>query len=99
MPHRLAPEASVELDAIWYYIATESGDVETADRLIDSLTGSFLLLAQYPHMGRRRDADLRPGLRSFPAGAYLIIYRVDNMGVLILHVVRGSRDIAALFGQ
>ena len=56
------------------------------------------MLARHPHMGRRRDTDLRPGLRSFPIGPYIIIYRVDGPDVLILHVVRGSRDINALRG-
>ncbi len=37
-------------------------------------------------------------MRSFPVGEYLILYRVDEPYVLILHVVRGSRDIEALFG-
>jgi len=56
----------------------------------------FFLLTTYPHVGRRRDEDLRPGLRSFPVGEYVIIYRVAGDDVLILRVIRGSRDIAAL---
>jgi hypothetical protein len=39
MAHRVAPEAEAELDNIWYYVAKESGSVEIADRLIDSITG------------------------------------------------------------
>jgi plasmid stabilization system protein ParE len=51
-------------------------------------------------MGRRRDEDLRPGLRSFPADDYVIIHRIVEGGVvLILHVVHGRRDIVALFGS
>jgi toxin ParE1/3/4 len=95
MAHRLAPQAEDELDEIWYYIARESGSVAIADRLIDLITERFLLLGEYPYMGRSRD-DLRAGLRSFPAGQYVIIYRVEDENVLILHVVRGSRDIEAL---
>jgi plasmid stabilization system protein ParE len=50
-------------------------------------------------MGRRRDEDLRPSLRSFTANDYVIIHSIvaDDV-VLILHVVHGSRDIVALFG-
>jgi toxin ParE1/3/4 len=99
MAHRLAREAEPELAEIWYYVATESDSIEVADRLIDALTERFITLARHPHMGRRRDADLRPGLRSFPVGAYLIIYRIEGEDVLILHVVRGSRDLEALFRQ
>lgn len=99
MAHRVAPQAEAELDNIWYYVAKESGSVEIADRLIDSITERFYLLACHPHIGRRRDEDLRPGLRSFPVGEYVIIYRVEEEDVLILHVFRGSRDIEALLQQ
>ncbi len=68
MAHRVAPEAEAELDDVWYYIAKASGSIEIADRVIDSLTDRFFLLARYPHIGRRRNEDLRPGLRSFLAG-------------------------------
>jgi hypothetical protein len=51
MAHRVAPEA--ELDNTWYYVAKESGSVEIADRLIDSLTERFYLLACYPHIVRQ----------------------------------------------
>jgi toxin ParE1/3/4 len=96
MAHRLSPQAEAELDDIWYYVAKESGSIRIADRLIESITGRFCLLSRYPHIGRRRDHDLRPGLRSFPVGEYLIIYRAEGEDVLILHVMRGSRNIQAL---
>ena len=41
--------------------------------------------------------DLRAGVRSFVVGDYVIAYRVDGDNVLILRVLRGSRDIEALF--
>jgi toxin ParE1/3/4 len=65
-------------------------------RLIDALTTRFYLLAAFPHIGRKRD-DLRPGLRGFPVGDYVVIYRVENADVLILHVLHGRRDIARIF--
>jgi toxin ParE1/3/4 len=96
MAHRVAPEAEAELDNIWDYVAKDSGSIEIADRLIDSIAERFYLLACHPHIGRPRDEDLRPGLRSFPVGEYVIIYRLEGEDVLILHVLRGSRDIEAL---
>ena len=62
MAHRLAPEAEAELDDIWYYVAKESGSLDVAE----SLTGRFYLLARNPYLGRRRDADLRPGCAASP---------------------------------
>ena len=99
MAHRVAPQAEADLDGIWCYIATESGNLEIADRAIDSITQRFLLLARYPPIGRRRDDDLRPGLRSLPAGEYVIVYCVERDDVLILHVIRASRDLEALLGH
>lgn len=98
MAHRLSAEAEAELDDIWYYIATESGSMDVADRFIDSLTKHFYLLSRNPYIGRRRNEDLRPGMRSFAVGKYIILYRIDDQDVLILHVVRGSSDIETLFG-
>lgn len=99
MGHRRSPQADSDLDDIWYYIAYSSGSVEIADRLVDSITGRFSLLANYPNVGRARDGDLRPGLRSFPVGEYVIIYRIEGEDVVILRVLRGSRNIEALFGN
>jgi toxin ParE1/3/4 len=94
--YRILPEAEAEIDDIWLYVARESASIDIANRLIDSITERFWLLAQHPQIGRRRDTDLRPGLRSFPVGEYVIIYRVVGDDALILHVIRGSRDIEGL---
>jgi toxin ParE1/3/4 len=94
-----SPQSDSDLDEIWYYVVTKSGSIEIADRLIDSITDRFLLLARHPSIGRARDEDLRPGLRSFPVGEYLIIYRIQDEDVLILRVLRGSQNITALFGH
>jgi toxin ParE1/3/4 len=97
MAHRLALEAEADLDDIWYFIASQSGNPEVADRFIDSLSARFLLLARHPHLGRRRDDDLLPGLRSFPLGRYVILYSVESDGdVLIVRVIPGERDIPTI---
>jgi toxin ParE1/3/4 len=54
---------------------------------------------RHPNLGRARDEDLRPGLRSFPVGEYVILYRIEDEDVVILRVLRGSRNMAALFGH
>ena len=96
---RLSPEAEVQLDGIWLRIARESGSIDTASRIIDNITDRFWLLARHPFMGRQRD-DLSPGFRSFPAGDYIIIHRVDkDEVVLILFVFHGNRDVESFFRQ
>ena len=91
MAHRLAPEAKR------FYVAGERS-IETADRLVDSITARFLLLSKHPRVGRQRD-DLRSGIRSFPVGNYVALYRIEGDDVLIQRVVRGSRDLEALLRE
>jgi plasmid stabilization system protein ParE len=74
MAHRVAHRATLDLDEIWYYVATESANIDSANRMIDSIRNRFFLLTSYSHLGRRRDEDLGLGLRSFPVGEYVIIY-------------------------
>jgi toxin ParE1/3/4 len=95
----LAPEAAEELEHIWRFIATESESLEVADRITETISDRFELLALNPYLGRRRDHDLRIGLRTFPVGNYLIVYRIEDDAVLILHVIHGSRRIEALLGD
>jgi toxin ParE1/3/4 len=97
MGHVRTLQANSDLDEIWYYVASHSGSLEIADRLIDSITERFVLLANYPNLGRARDADLRPDLRSFTIGEYIIIYRIRGADVVILRVLRGSRNMEILF--
>lgn len=72
--------------------------MDAADRLLDSITHRFHMLATHPNIGRARDEDLRPGLRSLPVGEYIIIHRIQDEDVLVLRVRHGSRDITTLFG-
>lgn len=97
MAHRLAPAARAELDALWDYVVKESDSLAVADSLVDSITERFSMLARYPRLGRPRDQDLAPGLRSYPVGDYVILYAIDAGDVLILHILHGRRDIEGLF--
>lgn len=97
MAHRVAPTAERDLDDIWLYVAKESGSIEIASRLIESITDRFFLLTGFPYMGRSRDEDFGPGSRSFSVGEYVIVYQVEATDVLILRVAHGRRDIESLF--
>ena len=63
-----------------------------ARRFIERLTQKFVALGRNPMIGRARP-DLRPDLRSFPYGAYLILYRAIDEGVEIVRVVHGARNL------
>jgi toxin ParE1/3/4 len=91
--------AQADLDDIWIYIASESGSAEIADRVLDSVGHTLSLLRRSPFAGRSRDTDLRPDLRSFPSGNYVIFYRIESGDVQVLRVIHGSRDIKAIFPE
>jgi toxin ParE1/3/4 len=97
MAHCIAPRAEADLDEIWLYVAKESGSMEVATRLVDSITDRFCFLANFPHAGRSRDRDFGVGTRSFPVREYVIIYSVESSDVSILRVVHGRRDFEALY--
>ena len=69
-----------------------------ADGVVDLITDRFLLLSDWPRLGRARN-DLRCGLRSFAAGDYVIFYRITRAGVVIHRVLHGHRDIAGIMGR
>ena len=91
---RFAPEAENDLNDIHDYLAQRHP--AAAARVVQELERVCRLLAQFPLMGARRDA-LRPGMRSFPSGKYILFYRPLDGGVEILRIVHGSRDLTGLF--
>ncbi|MBV9158534.1 MAG: type II toxin-antitoxin system RelE/ParE family toxin [Acidobacteriaceae bacterium] len=99
MAHRVSTRAEADLDDIWLYVAKESGNIEIANRLIDTISDRFFVLAGFPYIGRARDDDFGPGCRSVSVGEYVIVYCVENDDALILRVVHGRRDLDALFGH
>jgi len=41
MAHLVAPQAEADLDDIWLYVARESGSMDVATRIVDSITDRF----------------------------------------------------------
>ena len=93
---RFSPQAEDDLDQLGSYIAER--DPRAARRLIDTLEAKCWLLAGMPGMGWARP-ELRPDLRSFPVGPFMIFYRPIEGGIEIVRVTRGARDLPALFKQ
>jgi toxin ParE1/3/4 len=88
--YRLSPQAKVELEEIGDHIAEDSpGD---AKRFIELPTPKLETLGRHPMIGRARP-ELRADLRSFPFGAYLILYRTIDDGAEIVRVVHAARNL------
>ncbi len=96
---RLAPQARLDLDAIWLYIARESGSEDAATRAISSITDEFGLFAKFPHIGRSLESELRPSIRTFPVNSYVIFYSVRPEEIRILRILHARRDAQAIFAE
>ena len=93
-PYLIAPLAQTDLEEIWRYVARDNP--RAADRLLARFRDKFLLLAGQPEMGEWRE-DLRPNLRAFTAGKYVIYFRPAENEIEIVRVLHSARDVRALF--
>lgn len=89
---RKAPQADLDLDSIWDFIASDS--IRAAEKQIGRIGEIFEMLVENPLAGRER-RELRVGLRSFPIGNYVIFYIPLPDGVEIIRVMHGRQDIDA----
>jgi toxin ParE1/3/4 len=83
-----------DYESIWDYIARD--DPAAADNLLRTFDDKLDLLSQFQHVGTARP-ELRPRLRSFPVGNYLLFYRPLRNGIELVRVLHGARDLKRAF--
>jgi len=93
---RFSEMAERDLDQIWNYIATQSGNADTAKRFVESLVSRLSILAREPQAGTARDG-IDTGLRGLPIGRYVVYYRDGGALVLISRIIHGSREQATAY--
>ena len=89
MPYRLRPSARKDISDILAYIAVRNPDAARAWR--NAMFHILDLLGANPHLGVAHD-EVREGLRMFPTGNYIVLYRADRVGILVLRVIHAARD-------
>lgn len=89
MGFRLTPRAEADIEAIALHIA--ANDPTAALRWYEGILTRCRRLGESPGMGPARP-DIRPGLRIFPVGNYLILYEQVAEGADIIRVVHGARE-------
>jgi toxin ParE1/3/4 len=62
-----------------------------ADRYFDGLEATFEFLAQYPHAARER-TDLSPPLRAHPYKAHVILFQIEDGGIVVVRLRHGHED-------
>ena len=90
----IAPLAIKDLEEITDYLA--KNNVTTADKFLDKFQKKCRYLVQFPQIGRSYKA-IRPYLRGLPLNGHIIFYRLGQNKIEIMRVVKGNRDLEALF--
>lgn len=84
------PRARLDLVEVWSYIADDNE--AAADQVLRCIDSVLSMLADTPLAGRARP-ELRPEIRSFPVGNYILFYRVLPDAVDVVRVLSRYRDI------
>lgn len=79
---------------IWVYVATEASEA-AATRLLDKIEDAAGSLLDFPLAGSPREL-LGVGLRVVFQGNYAIYYRPSDTEIVIIRILHGARDAAAL---
>jgi toxin ParE1/3/4 len=87
------PQAIADVDDIWLHIALDNP--QAAERVVVRIATATDRLVDFPRSGPARP-ELGEDIRSLVVGSHLVLYRVMPDRVLILRVVHGARDLAAL---
>jgi toxin ParE1/3/4 len=90
MAYRLSKKADQDVEDIVAYGAREFG-VQQATKYHEGLTKAFEFLSVYPRAERERN-EFSPPVRIHTFGSHVVIYVIDDDGVLIVRVLGGGQD-------
>lgn len=92
----LTDDAAGDLGEIWSFISRDS--VESADRWIQLLYNKCRMIADWPFVGKARP-ELGKDARTYAVGNYVIIYRAEPDGIVVLRILNGFRDIEQMMAD
>ncbi len=91
---QFTPQATEDLDAIWWVIAEDNRDA--ADRVEKEILATCHRLAKHPQMGTKRQ-DITPlPVRFWTVtrfSSYVIVYRPEAVPLQVVAVLHGKRDL------
>jgi plasmid stabilization system protein ParE len=95
-PFQLTPQATEDLDAIWWFI--EKGSAEAANRVEAEIMGTCRKLAAYPFIGHKR-LDITPLPVLFwtlpKYSNYVIVYRPQIKPLQVVAILHSKLDLEA----
>lgn len=94
MKLQFSPESIGDLIEIGNYIKLDNP--ARGESFIDELKSCCSLFLDQPKMGKDQ-SELRPNLRSWPFGKYVIFYESSDERIHIARVLHSARNIEAIF--
>jgi toxin ParE1/3/4 len=95
---RYVESAAKDFDDIFDYLANEAG-TKVALRVLGRIRARCREMASLPGVLGRARPELRPDIRSFVCGSYVVFFRYHEKVLEVVHVAEGHRDLAALFDE
>jgi toxin ParE1/3/4 len=92
--YKLTPRAIQDLEDIWTYTA-ETWSTAQADHYTDNFVQAFETILLMPEIARER-VEFTPPVRIHQTGQHLIVYRIENKDILVIRILGGRQDWAAL---
>ena len=89
--YRFLPAARDDLEDVWEYTIAR-WDVEQAIGYTDEIEAACEILCESPLMCRERE-EYYPPVRIHPHGEHLIVYVMDDEGILIVRILHSHMDI------
>ncbi len=90
MPYRTTRQADQDIIDIYLWGCREF-EQSQAERYHAGLAATLDLIADNPRMARER-IEFNPPVRLHPYQSHMIVYLVDNSGVLIVRILHGRQD-------
>ena len=94
--YTISPTAIRDLEDIIDYFTERN--VEVGDLLLNEFTKKCRYLTQFPLIGRSY-YQIRNYLRGIPMKNYIIFYRIIDEDIEIMRVIRGDRNLEAIFEE
>jgi toxin ParE1/3/4 len=92
----ISPAAIADLNDVTDYFAEHN--IDAGERLLDDFSKKCRYLTQFPFMGRSY-SEIRSHLRGLPMQNYIIFYRIIDNGIEIMRIIKGDRDLEAMFAE
>lgn len=94
--YQFSEDAIKDINEICDYIVQNNS--RSASNLFDAIRQKCKLVANFPNMGKSY-AQVRPNLRGFLVGDYIIFYYAHKQGIFIVRIISGYRNLDTLFSE